>query len=250
MGRYHRHMTRSRYWLAAALLLSTACSPSVVSDADVAGIWILESFSANGSFQDVEVGVNTAQQPWVEFGDTVKGEAGCNRFGAQSIEWSDGRLIANEVHSTLVYCGLDDDSLMQTEFALKDALAEREDGVEVEIDGDEMIWRADDIELFFRSSPTPPVPPTRPPPQAMGELDCSPGHIIEETIDDSTRDTEWILRDEVPEVVRTEEDLEFAPPSPEGWFWLGYDIDDTLIAFIARGDIEPPRYQLFTCSEQ
>ncbi len=241
-------MTRSRYWLAAACLLATACSPRAVNNDDVAGIWILESFSVNGSFQDVEVGVNTAGQPWVEFGDTIEGEAGCNRFGAQSIEWLNGRLIASEVSSTLVYCGLDGDQLMQAEFALKGALTDPA-GTRVEIDGDRMIWRLGDIELFFRSSPTPPVRPTSPPPQSAGKLDCSPGHVVEESIDDSTRETEQILREEVPNVIRTEEDREFTDHAPEGWFWLGYDIDDTLIAFIARGDVEPPKYQLFTCAD-
>lgn len=241
-------MPRSRYWLAAALILATVCGPSTVSADNAAGIWILESFSANGSFQDVEIGVNTASQPWVEFGDTVQGDAGCNRFGAQSIEWSNGLLIASDVSQTLVYCGLDGDQLMQAEFALTGALTGPA-GTQVAIDGDKMTWRAGDIELFFRSSPAPPVRPTNPPPQSFGKLDCTPGHIVEESIDDSTRDTEQILREEVPEVVRTEEDLEFIDPSPPGWFWLGYDAEDTLIAFIARGDIEPPKYQLVTCSE-
>ena len=241
-------MNRSRYWLTAALLLLTACSPAAVNNDDAQGIWILQSFSVDGSFQNVEVGVNTASQPWVEFGETVEGEAGCNRFGAQSIEWANGRLIATDVSQTLVYCGLEGDQLMQAEFALTGALTDF-GGTRVDVDGDTMTWQAGGIELTYRSSPTPPVPPTNPPPQSMGKLDCSPGYIDRVAIDDAIRDTEQILRDEVPDVVRTEEDRDFVDAAPEGWFWLGYDIDDNLIAFIARGDVEPPKYELHTCAD-
>ncbi len=241
-------MARLRLLLAAPLLIAVACGTPGVTGEETRGIWILESFSSGGSPQAVEVDVNTAQLPWVDLDETVQGQAGCNRFGAQSVEWSNGRLFASEVSSTAMYCGLDGDQLMRAEFALTGALTDPA-GVDVNVDGNTMTWRSGNIELVFRSAPEPPPPTTSPPAQSAGRLDCSPGHVVETFIDHSDRDTEQILREEVPEVVRTEEDLEFAPPAPPGWFWLGYDGDDKLIAFIARGDVEPPQYQLFTCSE-
>lgn len=113
-----------------------------------------------------------------------------------------------------------------------------------------MTWRAGATELNFRSALAPPVRPPRPPATALGPLDCSPGVVAEEMVDHDGRTTEQVLLDAVPEVVYAEQDPDFSPPAPSDWFWRGYDEDGILIAFIARGDVEPPAYQVATCVDR
>ena len=50
-------------------------------------------------------------------------------------------------------------------------------------------------------------------------------------------------------MVRAEEDPDFSPGGPDGWFWSGYDADGRVIAYAARGDIEPPEYIVYTCAD-
>ncbi len=227
----------------------TTAAPTTTQEASarVQGFWILDHFTVAGEQHPVEVGVNTAKQPWLEIGEAIGGNAGCNTFGA-SIEWTASGFVALEVAREMQGCWLEGADLMAAENTLVESLQQVKN-VEVLSFDDPMVWRVGTNEFIFYRIDGPPVPPTTLPPREIGKLDCSPGYVIEESIEDSARDTEQILRDEVPEVVRTEQDLEFAPPAPDGWFWLGYDADDNLIAFIARGDIEPPRYQLWTCSD-
>lgn len=253
-------MARLRYWLVAALFLTSACGTTgeetAATSHDVSeraqGFWVLEEYTVDGERREVEVGSNTASEAWVEIDtEAISGSSGCNDFAtAGGYELDSERLTFYEVFSTAMGCVGDDGAdLMEIESLFQELFWADPARIDVDFAGEIMLWRAGEIEFVFHRTGGPPAPPTTLPPQEMGQLDCSPGYVTEEVIDDSVRATEQILRDEVPEVVRTEEDLEFAPPAPEGWFWLGYDSDDNLIAFIARGDIEPPRYQLWTCAE-
>ncbi|MCP3998172.1 MAG: hypothetical protein GY722_24390, partial [bacterium] len=223
-------------------------------ESNILGVWLLESYRTAAGLQHIEIGVNAAEQPWVEVDDaTISGSAGCNGFGTAGDGYRfDGETLSvDEGYLTASLCvGDDGTDVMQAETALRDLLWQIPSEITVKVRGDSMTWSAGGVELRFFRTTAPPGPPTTQPPQSFGKLDCSPGHVDRVVIDDTTRDAEQILRDEVPKVVRTEEDREFTDPSPEGWFWLGYDAQDNPIAFIARGDIEPPKYELFTCSEQ
>jgi len=232
---------------------STPVSPTttVAPYHAILGTWRLEAIHTPDDYLDVGIGINTAEHPWVEI-DTaaISGNSGCNGFGTAGEYEFDGEwLTLPDVYSTAMGCVGDDGSdLMQIEAIFEELFWADPPRIHVRSDGETMLWRNGTYELrFYRGTPPAPAPPE--PLQTVGRLSCAPGYMVEQYIDDSTRETEQILRDEVPEVVRTEQDLEFAPPAPDGWFWLGYDSDDNLIAFIARGDIEPPRYQLWTCSD-
>lgn len=248
-------MAHSRYWptsLALVVLLLAGCSASAADDPSLEGVWLLESFSEDGEHHQVQVDVNAPEQPWVEILETkMAGNAGCNGFGStgkDSYIYQDGILVPGETAFNASLCMSEDgNDLMKVENLLTDVLWRYPEGIEVETIDDQMIWRAGNIELFFRSTPAPPVRPPPPSPTSIGRLDCSPGVVAEERIANDVLSTEQILLDSVPEVVRTEEDPEFSPPAPADWFWWGYDENDTLIAFIARGDVEPPEYQVFTC---
>jgi heat shock protein HslJ len=233
------------------MLLLAGCASSGSDTDAIRGIWLLESFAVGGATEQVESGVNTADLPWVEIGEALKGDAGCNHFETMSdipYSYDEGLLFAGEGFQTEVACrGNDGEDLMRVERLLMDTLWGSPVGVRVEVGGGSMTWRAGNTELFFVQVPTPPEPTPAPPPSSMGKLDCSPGIIVETQVVDDLRPTEQILLETVPQVVRAEEDPDYAPPAPAAWFYWGYDAVGNPIAFIARGDVEPPQYQVFTC---
>ncbi|MCP4309410.1 MAG: hypothetical protein GY926_01970 [bacterium] len=240
--------------LALAGLLLAGCSGDTSS---IEGVWLLESFTEAGEHVQVQVGTNTAQQPWIEISpDSMTGKAGCNTFDVyeedqDSYTYDNQTLLLGQSFMTAKGCmGEPGTNLMAVEELLTNLLWHQPDGFEVETVGDQMIWRADDTALFFRSVPEHPKRPPPPRQTAFGPLDCAPGYVAEQTIDGDDRPTEQILLDNVPDVVRTAMDLDFAPSAPDDWFWLGYDETGTLIAFIARGDVEPPIYQIATCRDR
>jgi hypothetical protein len=248
--------------IVAALVLLAGCgadgsASGAGNDTSIEGVWLLESFTEDGDQEQVQIGTNTAQQPWIEISATaMTGKAGCNSFDVYEevkdpYTYEDETLILGQSSMTAASCMSENgNDIMAVEELFTDFLWQHPDGIDVETLDDEMIWRARDVELFFRSTPERPVRPPPPPQTAFGPLDCSPGVVAEEIVDGDGRTTEKILLDYVPAVVRTEADLDFSPPAPSDWFWRGYDETDTLIVFIARGDVEPPIYQVVTCTDE
>jgi heat shock protein HslJ len=235
--------------MAIGALLLAGCTSPGLDGGSIEGIWRLESFSVGGATEQVELGVNTASQPWIDIGERLTGKAGCNRFGS-AYSYENGTLFGGEGERTAALCVGEDSNqdLMKVEELFMDTLWDSPVGIRVEVAEDTMTWRAGNVELSFRSTPAPPVPATAPPPTAIGRLDCSPGAVLETHVVNTDSSTEQILLEMVPKVVRTEADPEFAPPAPANWFYWGYDANETVVAFIARGDVEPPQYQLFTCA--
>ena len=249
-------MAHSRYWpiaLTIALALTAGCAADTGDTESLEGVWLLEAFSENGGYEIVQPESNTAKQPWVEIGVMISGNLGCNAFQSgttNAYTYENGILKPGETLKNASAClGNGTNDVMEVENLITDVLWQYPEGIAVEITNTKMIWRAGNIELIFRSTASPPAQPPPPPPSVVGNLDCSPGFVWEEYIAGDSRTTEEVLLDTVSEVVRTEEDQSFVPSGPPGWFWLGYDENDTAIAFIARGDVEPPQYQLFTCVE-
>ena len=154
-------------------------SESQVGAGDVAdsieGRWVLESWVENNERIPVEVGVNTVDQPWIEFTQTFEGvrdsfvsadgtgtagtfvgSTGCNGIRQTDYEYSAGFLVLDEAVVQAVGC--DPDTAEQVLLAM---LWNTSDGIEVVMDGDRMEWFGSNIEgivypLTFRREGAPP----------------------------------------------------------------------------------------------
>jgi heat shock protein HslJ len=229
----------------ASLLLVGACSSAAIDPAELQGYWVLESFEVDGVASVVEVGVNTARTPWVVMiGDVLEGAGGCNHFtGYESPPYrvEGARLLFGDIMFTAALCVRDgSESVMAAELAMLEALWQSPDGVVVELGDAEMVWVAGDTRLVFSKSDGAPSPPPLPPETGIGRLDCLPGVMIRQSIPDFGSDGEQILQ-AVPEVATV-------VPQPPEWWW-GYDSNSRVIAAVAKGDIEPVIYELFTCTD-
>ena len=229
--------------LTAASLLS-ACGADDASGGgeSIVGIWALESFELDGRVVDVEVGVNAAQVPWMEVDEELQGNAGCNSFGGPYL-FTDGVLVPFEILMTAAACLSDDPAVdvMATEDAFRQMLWDRTSGIEVRLQENHMEWVEGDNRLHFVSIPEPPSSPPRTPPSSLGRLDCAPGTIAEEVTPAAGNDPEELVRAASTGVVNVETD----PPS----FWWGLDADGVVVAGLALGDVEPPVYHVYACSD-
>jgi hypothetical protein len=98
----------------AALLSGCGESPA----GEIEGVWLLESFNVEGADVSVEIGVNAARQPWVEIGNELFGNLGCNDFsetGDATPRYENGVLVTEEVFANLALCGPLDGSLVVVE---------------------------------------------------------------------------------------------------------------------------------------
>lgn len=135
----------------------------------IEGRWALESWEENGEHVEVEVGVNTVSEPWIEFTQTFKGvresfvsadgtgtagtfvgSTGCNGIRETGYEYSAGFLIVDEAVVQAVGC--DPDMAEQVLLAM---LWNTSDGIEVVMAGDRMEWFGSNLEgtvypLVFR----------------------------------------------------------------------------------------------------
>lgn len=66
--------------LVAPALLVGMMGCTGADDQAIIGIWTYDSFTRDGETITVEVGVNAAIAPFVEFGESMRGVAGCNGF--------------------------------------------------------------------------------------------------------------------------------------------------------------------------
>jgi hypothetical protein len=228
------------------LLTLTACvRDSGPSASDLQGFWVLESLEVAGVEIQVEVGVNAARTPWVEIGDLLSGSLGCNDFREFSdapYVVSDGVLIPGEMMFTAMLCSAPDGTgdVMMIERMLQGAMSRSRAGFQVKVVSSGMAWVEGDTRLVFSRVTGPPSGPPIPPEPGLGRLDCLPGVMVRESLPD-TGDGEQILRAAVPNVVTVQTD-------PPGWFWWGYDASGAVVAAVAKGDIVPVIYELFTCT--
>jgi len=140
----------------------------------IGGRWVLESWEESGERFVVEVGVNSAGAPWIEFvqsfegvrdsfvsGDgtgtagTFVGSTGCNGIRETSYEYSAGFLVLEEAVVQAVGC--EPDTVEQVLLAM---LWNASDGIEVIMGGDRMEWFGSNVEgvvypLVFRRDGSP-----------------------------------------------------------------------------------------------
>ncbi len=161
---YHLPMARLRYWLLVALL-ATACGSTSEETATTTttttenvstraqGFWLLETFATGGERHEVEVGGNTATEAWVEIGDeAIQANTGCNKTGREIIRWTENSVTISGGFSTEMLCG--DERVMEVEHLLQGMMAN--EPIQIEVDGDTMIWTSEDTQLVFRSIPASP----------------------------------------------------------------------------------------------
>lgn len=236
--------------LVAITIVLAGCSTANTETPDISGVWVLESFSEDGTTKPVEVGVNAANQPWIQIADDVVAELGCNDFRSfdrHPYTYDDGILFIAEGLMSATACAGENGDLMKTDDLLSNAIRA---GARARREGDQMTWTFEGAELSFQAVAEPPKKPEPRARTSIGALDCTPDVVGEERIVDAGADTLQVLLDTVPDVSWAEQDTTFAPGWPQGWFWLGYDKNDIPIAFIARGDIEPPEYLVYTCMSE
>ncbi len=216
-------------------------SPEDTEALSFEGLWLLDSFEVDGVRHQVDVGLNAARHPWIEIDRVLDGSTGCNRFGGD-YTFSDGVLFPGEVIMTAAACVESDGAdLMATERVFTDALWVGENAITVVVDGDTMTWIMGDTTLVFVAADEIPQPPPPPTVHAFGRLDCSPGHVVEERHEGHSFDPEQLLIEAAPEVVLIE--------AGQPLWWWGYNAAGEVIAGVAEGDIVPPQYQVFTCTE-
>ena len=232
-------------------ITSPSATSPLPSQEQIEGFWYLESFEVDGVEETVEVGVNTARQPWVDLGNPyLTGNLGCNDFGGvpeDTYTLTDGALKVGEVFKNAAFCvnegedPTDEDAVMVTEETFYGIFEEGIDGIQVAVDGDHMVWTAGNTTLTFSSSDAPPPIPTVPPNPSFGLLDCSPGFVTFEYLDGIGQNPDQLARAAALTVVRVEPE----PPI----LWWGYDENDEVIVGVVKDDITPPRWSIYTCEE-
>ena len=234
--------------LVVSLVLASCGGGAALEQSPVGGlegVWWLTSILEGDRTHIVEVGANTARQPWLEITDRLEGSAGCNHFLSDGFEFDGRRLHPGQTILTAALCRDPDeqgDDVMFVERVFSSALwGER--GIEVEWpegrSGGVMMWTNGAVRFVFTREDGPPVPTTHAPPFSVGRLDCTPFRVEEERIAGTADAPETILRDRVPSAIRIE-------PGEPLWWW-GYDETDAVVAALAQGDITPIQYQLWTC---
>jgi hypothetical protein len=227
--------------LPVLLLNTDDLAPPV--GAATAGTWQVTSFTIDGEDQVVQPGVNTVVIPWVTISDgEVEGAAGCNGFGGPITFTDDGSASMTDVAMEAAFCGPDDGTLMQAEFAFGAVMWS--DNLSIEVDGDEMVWSNGSDSIVFASVNTPPttVPIVPPPQTSVGRLDCSPGFVEETRVADEGQDPLDIAQAANPNTVA----VEAGGPLR----YSGVDANGEVVVELALGDSANADYQVWTCADQ
>lgn len=134
-------------------LLAFALVACTGSSEEIAGRWQVEWYESAGQHVDVEVGANTALQPFFVFDRFVSGNAGCNNFGDNGdyeYELADDTLrFPEQIPIDMSEC--DPAKLMSTETIIESFLWSDSD-IALRMDGDKMTWAVGDLQLGFARS--------------------------------------------------------------------------------------------------
>ena len=137
----------------AVPVVTTSTTTVEVTLESIEGIWVLESFSIAGDKQSVEVGVNTAQQPWVEIGESrIAGNLGCNRFDAGHREpptMAAGLLTVGGVSRSAALCGDGPGGVMAVETVFIEMMTDENSRITVAMTDGDMTWSSGETVLSF-----------------------------------------------------------------------------------------------------
>ncbi|MEM9132823.1 MAG: META domain-containing protein [Actinomycetota bacterium] len=220
--------------LAALTLFAVACTRQAEPSFDVLGFWW--AVEING--EPVEIGVNAAEAPWLEFtGTDVGGSFGCNNGGGEYTLQGD-QLRTTEIVSELQLCSIPDggEEMVPMERALVQLLGSSE----LSRDGDTLTMRGGPYTVVLVAADGPPPIPEREPSSAFGPLDCAPGVVREQRHpDDGTP----------PEELAVEfEPTTFVVEPGEPLHWWGLDAEGEVVVGVLLGDNGPESdYQILTC---
>lgn len=210
------------------------------SSPTIYGVWILDSYTYEGQTVQADTLIfDEYGTAYVEItADSIGGHSGCNSFGSQAAPSFDGTTLTfGEVAMNAMGC------MGQTSEPAMSAALWSPDGVTVSLTRDTMTWTTDSVVLTFRRSTLLPSPTAPEWPQEFGRLDCSPSWVISQRIPgDLVTET---LPTMVSGVVSVEGDG--TPGTADPFVW-GLDIDGTVIAGAAVGDVQPAEYQLVACA--
>ena len=119
--------------------------------AGIDGVWILDSFSVDGAYTAVDVGVNAATLPTIEIGETTAGNTGCNNFTVygDGFAFQDSPVVLDEVVVNAGSCDDEDGTgLMLTPSVFREAMWNPA-GIMVSSVDDTMQWLIDGNTLLF-----------------------------------------------------------------------------------------------------
>ena len=190
--------------------------------------------------EPVEVGVNTAEPPWVAFTSTgVGGNLGCNSAGGPYTLDGD-RLSTDFLDSETELCGIPDgnEEMVLSEQALTWLL----NGSEVSRDGDRLTMRGGPytVVLVAADGPPPASEPEPEPQATFGPLDCGPGVVREQRHPDDGTPPEELAVEFEPATFVVE------PGNPLQWW--GFDTQGDVVVGVLLGDAGAESdYQILTC---
>ncbi len=132
--------------LLGASLIVGACG---LMPSSVDGVWVFVEFTVDGVTQNVVVGENTSEQPWVELDSgAMRGSSGCNHFSG-TYQHKNG-ILQSSPGGTLMWCGDSAGSLMQFEAAFFRLMAEG--GPTVTKRGSLMTWTGPEVALTLEQA--------------------------------------------------------------------------------------------------
>ncbi len=130
---------------------TTTVAPGGEPATGIDGVWILDSFMADGEFTSVDVGVNSAELPMIEIGPGISGTTGCNGFRVQGIDLAigGGPVVLGEVAVDASICGEEGGTgLMLTPNVFREAMRNPA-GIVVSSVDDTMQWLVGGSTLLF-----------------------------------------------------------------------------------------------------
>lgn len=228
-------MPRVAATVAACLLCLAACGGSAEPTVDVVGYWW--PVEVNG--EPVELGVNTAEAPWLQFTtDEVGGNLGCNGVGGAYTLDGD-RLSIEDMVSELELCAIPDGG--EEMVLMEQALGWLLGGSTLSLDGDQLTMERSPYNVVLVAAEGEQPPPEPEPQPTFGPLVCAPGVVVEVRHPDDGTSPADLAAEFEPRTASVEQDGPLR--------WWGSDAEGRVVIGVLLGDNGPDSdYQIVTCS--